>query len=134
LSATDAARTLRREIAMAGAEWIVDAAGCDPARLASVAACDALLASLARELELHVVRRTVHGFPPAPGGGPGGVTAMWLLAESHLTIHTFPESGLAALNLYVCRPRARPSWERLLRERLGATRVEVRQLARGGAA
>ena len=55
---------------------------------------------------------------------------MLLLAESHLTVHTFPESRSAALNLYCCR--ARPAWpfEERLREHLRAERVQVRELSR----
>lgn len=33
---------------------------------------------------------------------PQGVTAIILLAESHLSIHTFPENGTAAVDLFCC--------------------------------
>ena len=36
---------------------------------------------------------------PFPGGG---VTGVLLLAESHVTIHTWPERGYAALDLFLC--------------------------------
>lgn len=35
-------------------------------------------------------------------GQPGGVTGTILLAESHLAIHTWPESGNVTLDVYVC--------------------------------
>lgn len=35
-------------------------------------------------------------------GHPGGVTGMVLLAESHLAIHTWPETGNVTLDVYVC--------------------------------
>ncbi len=35
-------------------------------------------------------------------GQPGGVTGMVLLAESHLAIHTWPETGNVTLDVYVC--------------------------------
>ena len=80
------------------------------------------------ELRLHPVAPvSIHSFP-----GHGGVTAVQLLSESHLTAHTFPESGYAAFNLYCCRPRPDWPWERRLSEVLGATRVEVRRIARPG--
>jgi len=59
-----------------------------------------------------------HQFPP-----PGGVTGMYLLTESHLTCHTFPELGVATFNLYCCRPRAPWPWESQLSNRLAAARV-----------
>jgi len=35
-------------------------------------------------------------------GQPGGVTGTLLLAESHLAIHTWPETGNVTLDVYVC--------------------------------
>lgn len=55
-----------------------------------------------------------------------------LLAESHLAIHTFPEHGFAAFNVYCCRPRVAPDFAELARVHLGATNVEVREVKRGG--
>jgi S-adenosylmethionine decarboxylase len=111
---------------MNGVEWIVEAHGCDPARLRDAAALQALFDRCVTELSLRPVEPALwHVFP-----GPAGVTGLLLLAESHLTIHTFPESGFAALNLYCCRPR--PAWpfsERLC-EMLRAERVQVRELLR----
>ena len=69
----------------------------------------------------------VHVFP-----GEGGITAMVLLAESHLTLHTFPEHGTLTANLYCCTERAAWPWEERVAEMFGAARVDVRTLARGG--
>jgi S-adenosylmethionine decarboxylase len=38
-------------------------------------------------------------FHPFEGGG---VTGVLLLAESHITVHTWPEHGYAALDLFLC--------------------------------
>lgn len=111
-----------------GIEWLIDAHGCAADRLRDRAAIVALLDRIVAEMELHVVATSVHVF-----GGAGGVTAMYLLAESHLTIHTFPEAGTATLNAYCCRPRRPASWRALLREALGARELVVRELARGEA-
>ena len=35
-------------------------------------------------------------------GQPGGVTGTVLLAESHLAIHTWPETGNVTIDVYVC--------------------------------
>jgi S-adenosylmethionine decarboxylase len=66
-----------------------------------------------------------HQFPP-----PGGVTVLFLLRESHLTCHTFPEFGAATFNLYCCRPRPAWPWESCLREMLDAKSVQVRTIVR----
>jgi S-adenosylmethionine decarboxylase len=111
-----------------GTEWVVDAFGCAPDRLRDPGAAAALLDGIVAALDLHVVGAPqVHAF-----GGAGGVTALYLLAESHLALHTFPETGVATLNLYCCRPRPGLDWAGLLTDSLAAARVTVRELARGG--
>jgi S-adenosylmethionine decarboxylase len=116
-----------------GLEWLIDAAGCDRAGLCNLkmlrAVCDEIIADLA----LRVVGRPIwHQFPDLSSStGPGGVTGLYLLSESHLTCHTFPELGLATFNLYCCRPHRHWDWQTRLAERLGATQVAVRCLPRG---
>jgi S-adenosylmethionine decarboxylase len=69
-----------------------------------------------------------HQFP-----GAGGVTGLYLLSESHLACHTYPEFGAATFNLYCCSERAAWEWEGELRAALGATSVQVSRVVRGGA-
>lgn len=115
----------------AGLEWLIDASGCSSARLSSVAALRALCDEIVAALGLRVVGQPVwHAFPPKAGIGPGGVTGMYLLCESHLTCHTFPEYGSATFNLYCCRPVPHWDWEKHLAERLGATQVSARSFVR----
>lgn len=35
-------------------------------------------------------------------GGGGGITGAAILAESHITVHTWPEIGLVALDVFMC--------------------------------
>ena len=52
--------------------------------------------------------------------GLGGVTGMVVLAESHMSIHTWPEKRYVTVDVYVCsytqdnRPRARQLYQSLL--------------------
>lgn len=109
-----------------GSEWIVEAYGCDPERLADPTSLRALFDALVHELALHPVGDAVwHQFP-----APGGITGMLMLAESHLTVHTFPEHASACLNLFCCTPRAAWDWDGRLATLLGAQTVRVRELAR----
>ncbi|HEX9939630.1 MAG TPA: S-adenosylmethionine decarboxylase [Longimicrobium sp.] len=115
---------------MNGREWLVEAHGCDPAALADVDRLRALFARMVADLGLHPVGDALwHKFP-----GPGGVTGLCLLAESHLTVHTFPEHGSLCLNLFCCRPRPEWEFEARLRDAFGAELVEVRALERPYAA
>jgi len=43
-----------------------------------------------------IINFTEHFFEPE------GYTALWLLAESHLAIHTFPENGKTYIHLASC--------------------------------
>ena len=47
--------------------------------------------------ELTAVGSLFHSF-----GEGGGVTGVVVLAESHLSIHTWPEAGYVTLDVYVC--------------------------------
>ncbi len=79
------------------------------------------------EIEQHLVGEPQwHQFPP-----PGGVTGLYLLSESHLACHTYPEYGVATFNLYCCRMRPAWDWEVRLAELLGAQGVTVRRMIRG---
>lgn len=46
--------------------------------------------------EATVLNRFSHQFHPQ------GVTVVYALAESHISIHTFPESGSCAIDVYTC--------------------------------
>ena len=109
-----------------GVEWIVEAFGCDAARLTSRDALAALVGDVVASLALRPVAPAVwHQFPP-----PGGITGMVLLAESHLALHTFPEHGSLTLNLFCCAPRQEWDWEAGLARHVGAREVRVRRVER----
>lgn len=115
---------------MTGSEWVVEAHGCDPVRLADPGAMRALFDAMTSELSLNPVGDALwHRFP-----GPGGITGMLLLAESHLTVHTFPEHASLCINLFCCTPRQPWAWESRLHDLAGATTVHVRMLKRDYAA
>ena len=105
-----------------GTEWVVDASGCDPEKLADIEKLKSVFDRLVRDLDLNVLGEVAwHKFPE-----PGGVSGLALLSESHLTCHTYPEYGAATFNLYRCSNRTTWAWEIMLRELLGATEVNVR--------
>jgi len=111
---------------IAGTEWIVDASGCRPEALRDLGLLKAVFHRVVTELQLQIVDEILwHRFPP-----PGGLTGMALLSESHLTCHTYPEYGLATINLYCCRSRPEWPWDECLRNLLGAQDVSVRAIER----
>ena len=54
---------------------------------------------IVEKLNLNVVDKAVYQFTPI------GVTAVYVLAESHLSIHTFPEENAASMDLFTCGKR-----------------------------
>ncbi len=61
---------------------------------------------------------------------PQGFTAVYLLSESHISIHTWPEIGYAAIDVYTCGGDAKKAVETLLKE-LNATDADITYLERG---
>ena len=63
---------------------------------------------------------------------PQGVSGMIVISESHLSIHTWPEYGYAAVDVFTCGEVVDP-WRahKVLRELLGSGRESVVELKRG---
>jgi S-adenosylmethionine decarboxylase len=55
-----------------------------------------ILDNIVQQLQLKVVAKATHQFTPY------GFTGVYVLSESHLSIHTFVDEGKIALDLYTC--------------------------------
>jgi len=119
--------TVRARDVPGGSEWLVDAFGCSPDRLRSLATLQQLIEEVVTELGLHPLAEPLWRVFP----GQGGVSGILLLSESHLACHTFPERGLAAFNLYCCRERNSWPWAERLAEALGAQATTITVIDRG---
>ncbi len=74
---------------------------CEALWLTDAAALLGFCAQAVQAAGLQAVNQLAHSFP-AQAGGPGGVTATVLLAESHLCVHTWPEMAAVTVDVYVC--------------------------------
>jgi S-adenosylmethionine decarboxylase len=74
---------------------------CDAALLTDADRLGALCVQAVTDAGLQAVAQLFHTFPTT-AHGPGGVTATVLLAESHLCVHTWPETAAVTLDVYVC--------------------------------
>jgi S-adenosylmethionine decarboxylase len=84
---------------MQGLHLTADLRGCDssqPVMLQPQALREVCL-GVVRQAGLCQVGELFHRF-----AAPGGITGVVLLAESHLAVHTWPESGSVTLDVYVC--------------------------------
>jgi S-adenosylmethionine decarboxylase proenzyme len=62
---------------------------------------------------------------------PQGVTGVVVVEESHLSIHTWPEYGYAAVDFYTCGDCAPERADAFLREQLQCESAEVLVVQRG---
>jgi S-adenosylmethionine decarboxylase len=115
---------------MNGTEWIVEAYECAPDRLRSLETLQSIFARMVEDLDLHPCADAAwRQFP-----GTGGITGLWMLSESHLACHTFPEHATLCLNLFCCRPRPAWNFAAHLADLLDAATVTVREIERPYAA
>uniref|UniRef100_A0A6C0JL05 Adenosylmethionine decarboxylase n=1 Tax=viral metagenome TaxID=1070528 RepID=A0A6C0JL05_9ZZZZ len=56
-----------------------------------------LLDQICQTYNYTILQKSQHIFEPQ------GFTAIYLLSESHISIHTFPEKNYAAIDIYTCR-------------------------------
>lgn len=83
---------------MVGSHVLADISGSPSPLLNDGQGLEDLLARAAQAVGATVLSRHHHAFAPQ------GVTAVIVLAESHVSIHTWPEWGGATLDAYTCGP------------------------------
>lgn len=80
-----------------GAHLLADFHGIAEDRLSHAEAIEHLLRQSALAAGAQILHSHFHAF------GPGsGITGVVLLAESHISIHTWPEFGFAAADIFMC--------------------------------
>ena len=80
-----------------GTHLLADLSGIPAEKLGDCAQLETLLRTAAEAAGARVLFSHFHGF-----GAGLGVTGVVLLAESHITIHTWPECGFAAADIFMC--------------------------------
>lgn len=109
-----------------GRHALLDLYGCDADILNDRDYLAELMRQTAVDLNATVVDVLFHTF------APHGVSGVVVIAESHLAVHTWPEHGYAAVDLFTCSETTRlPALAELLKKRLKATQIEYREQARG---
>jgi S-adenosylmethionine decarboxylase len=85
-----------------GKHCILELYGCDTARLNDEAFLRDTITAAAKRAGATLLNLITHRFEPQ------GVTGLALLAESHISIHTWPESGYAAVDVFTCGDHTMP--------------------------
>ncbi len=104
---------------------LVEYHGCNRALLDDIEAIEGLMRLAARAAGTTIVSSVFHPFAPQ------GVSGVVVIEESHLSIHTWPEHGYAAVDFFTCGDGDPERAHELLRECLGAERSEVLVIDRG---
>lgn len=75
----------------------------------------------------------IHQFPSLDltKNAPGGITAFGILAESHISIHTWPESNYFSLDLFSCRNFDARKVESAVRKMFKIKKIDTKVIERG---
>jgi S-adenosylmethionine decarboxylase len=113
----------RNGVRCAGAHLIIDLYGAQ--RLNDIDHIEATLRRCVAASEATLLHIHLHHFQP------NGVSGVAVLAESHISIHTWPNAGYAALDVFMCGKANPDACIPILREAFKVKRVAVSELLRG---
>ena len=114
---------VRNGIRCAGVHLIIDLHGAK--RLNDIEHIEATLRRCVEAASATLLHIHLHHFQPS------GVSGVAVLAESHISIHTWPEIGYAALDVFMCGSAEPDKCVPVLREAFAADHVGVNELLRG---
>ena len=114
---------VRNGVRCAGAHLIIDLY--EASRLNEIEHVEETLRRCVTEAGATLLHIHLHPFEP------NGVSGVAVLAESHISIHTWPEAGYAALDVFMCGDANPDACVPILREAFKAKRVAVSELLRG---
>ena len=110
---------------MVGKHCILELYDCDPSKLDDETFLRHTITTAAQRAGATLLNLITHRFEPQ------GVTGLALLAESHISIHTWPENGYAAVDVFTCGDHTMPEKAcEVLCEELGAGRHALRSFLR----
>ena len=108
-----------------GRHLLLELRGCRAETLDDLPAVEALMRAAALAAGATIVQAVFHRFAPQ------GVSGVVVIEESHLSVHTWPEYGYAAVDLYTCGDCAPQAAVDALRDGMGADSCEVMVVERG---
>lgn len=108
-----------------GRHVLLELYDCDPFRINDVGKVERVMLAAARAARTHIVDSVFHTF------NPQGVSGVVVIAESHLTIHTWPEFHFASVDIYTCGQGDPWRAIRVLERGFRARNVAVMELKRG---
>ena len=98
----------------------------DGSNLDSLEVVEAALREAVQAARATLLRIDLHHFTPY-----GGVSGVAILAESHMSIHTWPEEGFAALDIFVCGDCEAHRVVPVIQRHFASVNTRVTELKRG---
>jgi S-adenosylmethionine decarboxylase proenzyme len=109
-----------------GKHLLLELQGCSEEVLDDVGFLREAMLSAANECGATVVGESFHQFSPQ------GVSGVVVIAESHLFIHTWPEYGYAAADIFTCGNSVQPEMAaQVLLRKLGSKNHSMVEMRRG---
>jgi S-adenosylmethionine decarboxylase len=114
----------RDGVRYAGSHLIIDL--WDARHLDDVGAVEVALRRAVRAAGASLLHLHLHAFTPN-----GGVSGVAVLAESHISIHTWPERGYAAIDVFMCGAAEPHKVVPILEHAFAAGRIAISEQLRG---
>ncbi len=109
-----------------GFQKLIELFDCEPSTLERVPWIERTMLDAANRADATIVSHSFHQFLP------WGVSGVVVIAESHMTIHTWPEHGYAAVDFFFCDPEMDTDAAiDVLRARLRPGRIDITDVRRG---
>lgn len=109
-----------------GRHVLAEICGCDFDILNDINKVEEIMVNAALEAGAEVRECVFHKFSPQ------GVSGVVVISESHLAIHTWPELGYAAVDVFTCGERVNP-WDacNYLTDHFSAKNMTAKEMKRG---
>ena len=109
-----------------GEHYLIDLHGCDAELIGAVEPTEEALLTAARRCGSTIIEHHFHQF------SPHGVSGVILIAESHFSVHTWPETGFVAVDVFTSGDVMKPEVAiEMLEKAFDADRVDVKKVTRG---
>lgn len=109
-----------------GRHLLMELEDCNEETLNDLETLKAAMLAAADEAGATVLGESFHRF------APHGISGVVVVAESHLFIHTWPEYGYAAADIFTCGTTVHPEKAaEILVEKLGARTHSIQEIQRG---
>ena len=114
-----------------GKHLIIDAYGIDYKKLKDERAIKELLGGLPKKFNMRPLSKVVTKKVKSDSYPDWGFSGFIMLYESHISLHTWPEEGYVAMDLYSCKDFDDKGIKKYLKEFWGYKKAKVKLVIRG---